>query len=147
MKSVIYVLGASVLALNLSVRAAIITVYNTDISGPGSFHQAILEANALPGPDVIQFNLPSVPAIISLNPEPPVITETLEIDGRSQPGYAGEPVISLESGFTAVNLVFLDAPNSSVSGLAFRCIGAEFFDAAIRFQHSDGSKVVGCWIG
>ncbi len=34
------------------------TVTNTDDSGPGSLRQAILDANANPGADLITFNIP-----------------------------------------------------------------------------------------
>ncbi|MGB0561445.1 MAG: Calx-beta domain-containing protein [Spirulinaceae cyanobacterium] len=62
-------------------------VTNTNDSGPGSLRQAILNANANPGPDTITFNIPgSGVHRIQFITDLPTITEALIIDGFSQPG-------------------------------------------------------------
>src|SRR4051794_1440494 len=56
-------------------------------SGPGSLRQAILSANASPGPDRVVFNIPGTGVrVINLITALPQITEQLEIDGYTQPG-------------------------------------------------------------
>ena len=62
-------------------------VINTDDSGPGSFRQAILDANANAGPDTISFNIPGA-GVHTIAPASslPAITETVVIDGYTQPG-------------------------------------------------------------
>src|SRR5260370_22422906 len=69
------------------------TVINTNDSGPGSLRQAILDANANAGPDTIRFSISSGPqAIAPLSPLP-TITDPVTIDGTTQPGYSGAPLI------------------------------------------------------
>src|SRR3954453_17447125 len=67
-------------------------------SGAGSLRQAILDANANPGVDMIQFNIPTTdpgfdPATgsfsIRLTSALPGITDPVTIDGTTQPGFAG----------------------------------------------------------
>ena len=56
-------------------------------AGPGSLRQAILDANAHVGPDVIAFNLPGLGVrTIRLASELPSILGTTTIDGLTQPG-------------------------------------------------------------
>lgn len=61
------------------------TVTNTNDSGVGSFRQAILDANANPGADVINFQIPgsSIPTIFPLSPLPD-LSEAVTIDGTTQ---------------------------------------------------------------
>src|SRR5215210_2028491 len=67
--------------------AANFTVVNVNDSGAGSLRQAILDANANPGPDTIGFNIPG-PGVKTITPATalPAITEALIIDGYTQPG-------------------------------------------------------------
>src|SRR5688572_5334495 len=66
----------------------IITVTNTNDSGPGSLRDAILRSNLNPGMDKIRFEIPgfetpgSKPTIKPLSPLPP-ITDFVDIDGRN----------------------------------------------------------------
>jgi CSLREA domain-containing protein len=65
-------------------------------SGTCSLRAAIQEANANPGADVIQIQLPSTTPI-ELNSPLPAITEDVTIDGTTQTGYSTitGPVVSL----------------------------------------------------
>src|SRR5262245_52208168 len=65
-------------------------------SGPGSLRQAIVDANATPGPSTIVFAIPGagVHRIAPAGPLP-AMTHAMLIDGTSQPGYAGTPLIEL----------------------------------------------------
>src|SRR4051812_28648377 len=67
--------------------ATTFTVTNTSSSGPGSLRQAILNANNSVGPDIIAFNIPGL-AVQRIHPtnELPWITDTVLIDGYTQPG-------------------------------------------------------------
>src|SRR5262245_25610469 len=51
-------LCAAAMAVAASAFAGTFTVTNTNDSGGGSLRQAILDANANAGPDVIDFNIP-----------------------------------------------------------------------------------------
>ena len=81
-------------------------VTNTLDSGPGSLRQAILDANATPnvgGPDVIRFSIPGLGAhTIQPLSTLPDITDPVVIDGTTQPGYAGKPVIELDGTLAGV---------------------------------------------
>jgi len=76
------------------VNAATFTVTTEGDDGPGSFRQAILDANANPGLDTIVFNIPrggyrSLQPLSAL----PIITDPVIIDATTQPEYAGLPRI------------------------------------------------------
>jgi hypothetical protein len=63
------------------------TVVNTADSGVGSLRQAISDANANPGADVIDFNIPGTGLhFISPTTALPAITDAVTISGYSQPG-------------------------------------------------------------
>jgi hypothetical protein len=72
-------------------------VDNTGDSGPGSLRQAILDSNAATvASNTIDFEIPGqgVQTIEPLSPLP-TITNPVLIDGFSQPGYAGTPLIEI----------------------------------------------------
>ena len=74
----------------------IFPVTSTADSGPGSLRQAILDSNtATGGTNTIDFAIPGrgVQTIAPLSPLP-AITNPVLIDGTSQPGYAGTPLIA-----------------------------------------------------
>ena len=73
--------------LSHPAAAATFTVINTNDSGAGSLRQAILDANANFGDDVIEFNIPgSGVHTIFLSSGLPAITQPVTIDGYTQPG-------------------------------------------------------------
>lgn len=68
-------------------QAAVFTVTNTQDSGAGSLRQAILDANAAASIDVIAFDLAGIgPYTIAPLTALPAITDTVLLDGYSQPG-------------------------------------------------------------
>ena len=69
-------------------------------AGTGTLRQAIVDANANAGADAINFNIPGAPFTISLLAPLPAITGQVTIDGTSQAGFAGVPIIEL-SGLSA----------------------------------------------
>ena len=70
-----------------SAHGATFTVLNVNDSGPGSLRQAILDANAAAGTDIILFAIPG-PGTFVISPLSalPVITDAVIIDGYSQSG-------------------------------------------------------------
>ncbi|HEV3448270.1 MAG TPA: hypothetical protein VG099_26765, partial [Gemmataceae bacterium] len=91
-------------------------------SGAGSLRQAILDSNATPGSNVIDFAILSGPNPQTISPVsglPAIQNNPVFIDGTSQPGYAGTPVIKLDgtNAGAASGLVFFIG-NCTVSGLA-----------------------------
>ena len=122
-------------------------VTNADDHGPGSLREAIINANAnlAPSPDRILFNIPGpgVKVIHLLTPLPE-ISDRLVIDGASQPGYAGTPLVELDgSNAGLANGFVITAANSFVGGLAI----GNFQGAGIVLRSSEGSTIWSNYIG
>ena len=89
--------GASSVQSRTLVGVGVFVVTSTADSGPGSLRQAILDSNAAPdGTNIIDFNIigEGVQTIAPLSALP-AITNPVLIDGFSQPGYAGVPLIEI----------------------------------------------------
>jgi hypothetical protein len=102
------------------VSAATFTVTNTNDLGPGSLRQAILDANAAAGADTIAFSIGAGPQTILPVSALPSITGTVNIDGTTQPVYAGAPLIEISGtaapGFTSG--LWIQANGTTVTGLS-----------------------------
>ena len=61
-----------------------------------NLREAIVEANQDPVKDIIKFNLPSGQNIIRISSNLPTIINPLIIDGTSQFGYSGKPIVTLK---------------------------------------------------
>ncbi len=73
-----------------------IVVTNTADSGPGSLRAAITAANSDAVPDSIEFDIPGPgPYTISMVTAFPSIEAPVSIDGATQPGYAGMPIVEI----------------------------------------------------
>jgi hypothetical protein len=95
--------GILYLAVATIASAAPFTVTNTSDTGPGSLRQAILDANANPGLDNIAFLIGGA-GVHTITPasQLPTITGPVLIDGSTQPGFSGTPLIEI-SGATLGN--------------------------------------------
>ncbi len=85
--------------VELLITDGVFAVTTIADSGPGSLRQAILDSNiATGGANIIDFALPG-PGVQTIAPSSPLplITRAVLIDGSSQPGYAGTPLIALGS--------------------------------------------------
>jgi hypothetical protein len=105
-------------------QAAQLVVTNTANSGAGSLRQAILDANSSPnsgGADEILFAIPGGGThTIPLSTPLPQITEGVLIDGASQPGYSGTPLIEVSGALLGTGMSGLDLRTTGcrVRGLA-----------------------------
>ncbi len=127
-----------------ALPAATFVVTNAADSGPGSLRQAITSANSLPGPDAIQFNIPAggVQTIMMASDLPPV-TDALTIDGTTQPGFGGKPLIVLSpvAGRGTYGL-FLLGGNCAVRGI---CVNG--FASVGVLIYGTNNTIEGCFIG
>jgi CSLREA domain-containing protein len=92
----------AVLSAGAAARADTFVVTNTADPGDGvcgsgcTLREAIDAANANPGVDFIEFDIPGGgPHVIRPVTPLPNITENVSIDGSSQPGFAGTPLIEI----------------------------------------------------
>jgi hypothetical protein len=82
---------------------SVFLVTNTNNDGAGSLHQAILDANANPGYDTIEFDIGAGGAhIIALTSPLPTLADAVFIDGTSQPGWVRDPLISVAAGGASI---------------------------------------------
>jgi hypothetical protein len=134
---------------------AVFTVSSTADSGLGSFRQAILDANATAGTDTIRFQISSGTQTIALSNALPAITDGVVIDGTTQTGYAGAPLIVLDGAATPVGssgLLLWNQSGSTVRGLEIIHFSQDFtgtfVDAAgINIRGGGGNTIQGNYIG
>ncbi len=76
-------------------HAATFTVTNVDATGPGSLHQAVLDANGNEGPDAITFDIPeelcSAAGVCAIVTGLLEITDGAQVDGTTQPRVGTAP--------------------------------------------------------
>jgi len=100
-------------------------VVNTTSSDPnasGSLPWAVQQANSTPGSNVIDFNIGRGPQTITLSGTLNLNNQVL-IDGTTQPGYNGTPLISIQG---SANVSSLFGLNSGSSGSTIQ--GLDMFD-------------------
>ena len=86
----------SLVQLEDRLAPAIFAVTTNADAGAGSLRQALLSANAAPGADSIEFNIPAAGVqTINLASALPAITGTVAIKGQTQPGFVASPLIEL----------------------------------------------------
>ena len=120
------------------------TVSNTDDGGPGSLRQAIIAANDLAGLDRIDFAMPGAgPFTIQPLSGLPSIDDPVTIDGTTQPGYAGKPIIELDGSQSGNELALsIGAGGSTVRGLVINR-----FAGGILLSGGGGNHIEGNYIG
>jgi len=138
--------AASVEALEELVLLSAFSVTTTADSGANSLRQAILNSNGTPGPNTISFNIPGSGAhTIQPLSALPTITKSVTIDGTTQPGYAGSPLIQLDGSLAGTNITGLDitAGGSTVKGLDI----SHFAGTAIILQTAGSNAIENDYIG
>src|ERR1700738_1562825 len=82
------------------------SVLNTNDSGPGSLRQAMLDVNSSPGLDTIRFQIGTGAQLIHVGSggfgQLPTLTNPVILDGTTQPGFAGRPLIELDGTMAGV---------------------------------------------
>ncbi|MCA9245539.1 MAG: right-handed parallel beta-helix repeat-containing protein, partial [Planctomycetales bacterium] len=142
--------GALVANANLlatyTVTSTADTVNATD--GVLTLREAIQQANASNGPDEIAFNIPG-PGPYSIRPLSPLpeIDDPVVIDGATQPGFTGTPIIELDGSLAGVGAsadgLFITAGASTVRGLVIN----RFAGNGIHLSDNGGNVIVGNFIG
>src|SRR5687768_10508743 len=125
--------------------AVTFTVTTVNDSGPGSLRQAILDSNATSTAfNVINFSIGTGAQTISPLSPLPRISNPVTIDGTTQPGYAGKPIIEIEGSQAGSNPgLVISAGFSTIKGLVinrFKSDGIFMFD-------TNGNTIEGNFIG
>jgi Right handed beta helix region len=105
---------------------AVFTVTTGADSGAGSLRQAILDANGTAGRDAIQFSIGTGAQTIAVTSGAlPSITEQVVIDGTTQPGFSGTPLVRLTNatGSSSTPGLDVEARSSVVRGLVITGFG------------------------
>jgi hypothetical protein len=123
---------------------ATFTVNTALDGGAGSLRDAIDAANLTTGADTINFNIGGGGArtIVLTSSSLPTLYSPVTIDGTTQPGYAGAPLIQLDAAFIfSTDAIHLAGGNSTVKGLSITgCV------TAVNLA-SDNNTIQNCWIG
>lgn len=132
--------------------AATFTVTTTAPDGPGSFGQAVLDANAAPGPDVIEFGIAGEGVqTITLSASLPTISEAVTVDATTQPGYAGIPLVVINGNFRRnVSGLTINATGCTVRGLAIVNCGTSGGSSRMWGLVIEGGgqhHIEGCYLG
>ena len=127
-----------------------------DGAGNCSLREAIQEANATAGPDVIAFNIPGAgPHTIQPSTELPVIQSGITIDGYTEPGASNNTAPPWSAGNASL-MIELDGSNAgSAAGLniigtsvVVRGLAINSFDSSgVLIQGSASALVEGNYIG
>ncbi|MDR3634721.1 MAG: Calx-beta domain-containing protein [Isosphaeraceae bacterium] len=123
-----------------------LVVTNTNDSGIGSLRWAITNADGMTDTNTITFDIQG-PAPYTISPLSalPAITNSTVIDGTSEPGYAGKPLIQLsgQNAGPGTDGLELLAGGSTVKGLAIN----GFTSSGISVDTNGGALIEGNFIG
>ena len=137
--------NAAFMQTAITAGASTLSVTNVNDGGPGSLRLAILRANDGGPRDTIVFNIPGT-GVHTIRPPAsglPGIGQPIIIDGTTQPGYSGTPLIEIDGTTSGnVNGLALNGGNSIIRGLAIN----RFAQAGL-FIPSAGNTIEGNFIG
>ena len=136
--------GAPHLARSLDERAVFVVTTTAD-SGPGSLRQLIFDAGATPEVDTIRFSIPG-PGVHTIRPATPLpeLLDPMTIDGTTQPGYAGTPLIEIDCSATSQRSGIVVA----TTGVVLRGLAVNRADGAgIIVVGGGGNVIEACHIG
>jgi len=132
-------------------------VTTTADAGPGSLRAAMYYASDNPGP-IVRFNIPTndpgysngVFTIPLSGHLPTFATDRMVIDGSTQPGFAGKPLIVLDASqiipetFTSDTLLIYSA-NNQIKNLSLQ--GFNWNGITLLYPDATNNTISGCWIG
>ncbi|MGI9604578.1 MAG: right-handed parallel beta-helix repeat-containing protein, partial [Acidimicrobiales bacterium] len=117
---------------------------------------AIQETNALPGADVVDFDIPTSETghssgIWTIQPGSFLgfITDTLTLDASTQPGFIADPVIQLDGSFAtgATAGLSLRTNNSELRGFIVHSFDDDGLEIDGQTGFGDNNVIAGNWVG
>ena len=121
------------------------TVTNTNDTGAGSFRQAIINANNHLGTDTIAFKI-GTGGLKTIAPKSqlPAINQPTIIDGTTQGGYAGKPLIEINGAYAGTaEGIRLTGGASTLKGLIIN----RFANSGVFVYSKGGNRIIGNYIG
>jgi hypothetical protein len=117
------------------------SVVNLNDHGAGSLRQAILDADSVHGADVINFNVTGT-IKLTTGPLPPII-DTVNIDGRTAPGFVVTPKVEIDfNHFSGLQFI------PGTSGSALRSLSlVDAADNGVTLNGGGGTLIAGNFIG
>jgi hypothetical protein len=135
-------------------------VTTTTDSGPGSLRAAMYYVTDNPGA-IVRFNIPTndpgysngVFNIHLTGYLPPLVTDGMVIDGSTQPGFAGNPLIIVDGSQMipeayapgTVTGLLIYAANCQVKNLSFQ--NFNWNGLTLEFADATNNTIAGCWLG
>ena len=145
--SLVLAVTASIFLSAVVSHAATLFVVTSanDSNAPGTLRWAINSSNGSPGFDTIAFNIPGGGVrTINLTSGLPIITDPVYLDGTTQPGYSGTPIIELNgSSAGGAHGLRISAGNTVVLGLVIN----RFTGTGIYLHGSGFNGIRSCYIG
>jgi hypothetical protein len=133
---------------------SVFSVTNTNNSGAGSLHQAILDANANTGLDTIEFNIAGA-GVHTISPTSalPTITDAVILDGYTQPGASANTLAVGDNATLQIELSGASAPGGT-SGLTISSNGSTIRGLVVNnwklhgiYVTGSSNIITGCFIG
>jgi trimeric autotransporter adhesin len=157
---------AASIPIQLVTPPATFTVTSVDDPGNGvcdsscTLREAIVAANATgtaTSIDEIRFNIPGVgPHTIILGSALPILTQSVTIDGYTQPGalvntdatgVGTNAVLKIEIRPVPAATFSLLAGDIAASNITLRGLSVNSFGGSIRFRDAANTRIEGCWFG
>jgi len=115
-----------------------------------TLRQAITAANLNPGADTIAFNIAGAPTIHPLTPLP-AVTGSTTIDGTTQPGYAGTPIVFIDGTGTLPLLAAKDGLAFTGGSSVVKALDISGFNiggsAGIRLAGAGSHQILNSYVG
>ena len=126
--------------------------------GPGSLRAAMYYATDHPG-SIVKFNIPTgdvgysngVFNIHLTGHLPPLVTNGMVIDGSTQPGFTGKPLIFVDGSqiipetFTSNSGLLIYSSSNQVKNISFS--GFNWNGLTLEFADATNNTIAGCWFG
>jgi hypothetical protein len=133
-------------------------VTTTTDSGPGSLRAALYYVTDNPAASV-RFNIPASDSGYSngvfnihlTGHLPPLVTNGMVIDGSTQPGFAGKPLIFVDGSqiipetFTSNSGLLIYSSSNQIKNISFS--GFNWNGLTLEFADATNNTIAGCWLG
>jgi hypothetical protein len=123
-------------------------ITNTSDQGPGSLREAIFYANTHPGLDSLIFEIAGAgPYVIQPASPLPTISDSVFLDGTTQPGFSSVPIIELDGSLagSAADGLRLQTSGSTIKGLVLNRFAQ--YGLVLDGSGTTGNVVRGNFIG